>query len=126
MWGTEISYGTYSKAGVGVSPGASGNWQLSGFQFSGTGTFPLGSEFALIGKIGIARTKIKATAAIGAYSFSESATSTKAAFGIGAQYHFSKGVAIRTQYEDLGKFSDDNTTSTGNVRLLSAGAVIKF
>jgi hypothetical protein len=38
---------------------AAGDWQLSGLQVSGTGTFPLGDAFSLIGKLGIARTDLK-------------------------------------------------------------------
>lgn len=126
MWGAEVSYGSYGKASMGVATVpflgtiAAGDWQLSGLQVSGTGTFPLGNAFSLIGKLGIARTDIKLTAA------SVSATSTKLAYGIGAQYDFTKTVAVRAQYENLGTVGDVNTTGTAKVSLLSAGVVLKF
>lgn len=126
MWGLEVSYGDYGKANMGTAnvPGfgtiAAGDWKLSGLQVSGTGTFPLGNAFSLIGKVGIARTDLKLTA------MSLSSTTTKLAYGIGAQYDFTKSVAVRAQYENLGTVGDTNTTGTAKVSLLSAGVVLKF
>lgn len=132
MWGTEISYGDYGKATLGTVnnfPGVgtfTGDWKLSGLQVSGTGTFPLGNAFSLIGKLGIARTDLKLTGTGGGASVSLSATSTKLAYGIGAQYDFTKSIAVRAQYEGLGTVGDTNTTGTAKVSLLSAGIVFKF
>lgn len=126
MWGAEVSYGAYGKASLGNAniPGlgtiAAGDWQTTGIQISGTGTFPLGSSFSFTGKIGLARTDLKLTA------FSISSTSTNLAFGIGAQLDFSKSLAIRVQYEDLGTIGDANTTGTAKATLLSAGIVLRF
>jgi len=122
MWGAEVSYAAYGKESAGTLGPLSADWQLSGFQVSGIGTFPLGNDFALIGKLGIARTEIKLTGG----GTSLSATSTKLAYGIGAQYDFTKNVAVRAQYEDLGTVGDDNTTGTSKVTLFSAGVVFKF
>ena len=122
MWGAEVSYGAYGKASAGTGFGLSVDWQLSGLQVSGTGTFPLGDAFALIGKLGIARTDLKLSGG----GASVSATSTKLAYGIGAQYDFTKSIAARAQYENLGKVGDANTTGTSTVTLLSAGVVFKF
>lgn len=117
MWGTEVSYGDYSRSNLG---GATVKFETSGLQASGTGTFPLGHDFSVIGKAGIARTTLKVT------TTSLSATSTKLAFGIGAQYDFSKGLSARAQYELLGTVGDANTTGTTKVTLLSVGAVLRF
>lgn len=130
MWGAEVSYGDYGKGDLGSGTVSSfpvtENWKLSGFQFSGTGTFPLGDAFALIGKIGLARSDVTITAAALGNSASVSATSTKLAFGIGAEYSFTKSVAVRAQYENLGTVGDASTTGTAKVSLLSAGVVYKF
>jgi OOP family OmpA-OmpF porin len=122
MWGAEVSYAAYGKESAGTLGAVSVDWQLSGLQVSGTGTFPLGDAFSLIGKLGIARTEIKLTGG----GASVSATSTKVAYGIGAQYDFTKSVAVRAQYEGLGTVGDANTTGTSKVTLLSAGVVYKF
>jgi OOP family OmpA-OmpF porin len=122
MWGAEVSYGDYGKASAGTLGSLSVDWQLSGLEVSGTGTFPLGNAFSLIGKLGIAQTKIELTGG----GASVSATSTKLAYGIGAQYDFTKNISVRAQYEDLGTVGDENTTGTSKVTLLSAGIVLKF
>lgn len=122
MWGAEVSYGTYGKESLGVFFGVPLDWEASGLQVSGTGTFPLGDAFSLIGKLGIARTDLKFSG--GGASVSE--TSINLAFGIGAQYDFAKNIAIRAQYEDLGTVGNANTTGTAKITLLSAGVVVKF
>lgn len=122
MWGAEVSYAGYGKESAGTLGALSVDWQLSGLQVSGTGTFPLGNDFSLIGKLGLARTEIKLTGG----GASVSSTNTKFAYGIGAQYDFTKSVAVRAQYEDLGTVGDTNTTGTSKVTLLSAGVVLKF
>ena len=122
MWGAEVSYAGYGKESAGTLGPFSLDWQFSGIQVSGIGTFTLGNDFSLIGKLGIARTKIELSSG----GFSESATSTNLAYGIGAQYDFTESVAVRAQYEDLGTVGDANTTSTTKATLLSAGVVLKF
>ncbi|MDH4234534.1 MAG: porin family protein [Gallionella sp.] len=122
MWGAEISYGDYGKESAGTLLGVSVDWEARGWQISGTGTFPLGNAFSVIGKLGAARTELKLSGG----GTSESATSTKLAFGIGAQYDFTRNFGLRAQYEDLGKVGDDNTTGTSKITLLSAGLVYKF
>jgi OOP family OmpA-OmpF porin len=130
MWGAEVSYGDYGKANLGTGDilgvTASGDWRISGFQVSGTGTFPVSTAFSLIGKVGIARTDLKLTVAALGISVSESATTTNLAFGIGAQYDFTKNISVRAQYEDLGTVGNSNTTGTAKATLLSAGVVYKF
>jgi opacity protein-like surface antigen len=118
MWGMEVSYGGSHKA----SAGSSVDWQIYALQVSGTGTYPLSEKFSLIGKLGIARPDLKLTG--GGNSISE--TNTNLAFGIGAQYDFTKSVAIRVQYENLGTAGNADTTGTSKVVLLSAGIVLGF
>lgn len=122
-WGAEVGYGNYGKESAGTLGAASADWELSGIQISGTGTFPLTDAFSLIGKLGVASTKLKITGKGGMPS--PSATSTKLAYGIGAQYDVTKNFSIRGQYEDLGTVGDSNT-GTSKVTLLSAGVVFKF
>lgn len=122
MWGAEVSYAAYGKESAGTLGALSEDWQLSSFQVSGTGTFPLGNAFSLIGKLGIARTEIKLSGGVA----NVNATKTSLAYGIGAQYDFTKSVAVRAQYEGLGTVGDANTTGTTKVTLLSAGVVLKF
>lgn len=117
MWGTEVSYGTYGSAS---RSGIAGDWQTSGWQASGTGTFPVWKAISVIGKVGLARTDYKLTAS------SRSSTTTNLAIGVGAQYIFSKDISFRTQYEDLGTVGDANTTGTTRLTLFSAGVIFRF
>lgn len=115
MWGMEASYASYGKASLG---GASGDWETNGVQVSGIGTFPVADAFSVLGKVGIARIEHKVASA--------SSTRTNLAYGVGAQYDLSTGIAFRVQYERLGTIGDTNTTGQAKASLLSVGAVYRF
>lgn len=119
-WGAEVSYADYGKAGAGMLLGSSVDWQASGYQLSGIGTFPVKDAFALLAELGIARTELKLSG-----GFSATAASTKFAYGIGMQYDFNRNISARFLYEDLGIVGNINT-GTSRVTLLSAGVVYKF
>ncbi|MGB9094059.1 MAG: outer membrane beta-barrel protein [Gallionella sp.] len=130
MWGAELSYadaGTTSLgSGVILGTAVSGDYKVSSVQLAGTGTFPIGNAFSFIAKLGIASSDLKITASGGGVTVDQSATSTKLAYGVGAQYDLTRNVSVRAQYEDLGDVGDSNTTGTSKVTLLSAGLVYKF
>ena len=127
MWGAEISYGFSGKASLGnISAGMTGKWEASALQLAAIGTFPLGSGFALTGKVGIARTDLKLSAAGPGTSTSLTSTSIKPAFGIGARYDFTNTFGVRAQYEDLGKVGDANVTGSYKMTLISAGIIFKL
>jgi len=117
VMGMEVSYATYGKASLG---GARGDWETNGIQVSGIGTFPVGNAFSVLGKLGVARIEHK----VG--TTSATSTRTNLAYGIGAQYDFTKGIAFRAQYERLGTIGDANTTGQAKASLLSVGAVYRF
>ena len=123
MWGAEASYANYGKASIGSLGGLSGDWEATGLQISGTGTFPIADKFSIIGKLGIASTDLKVTTN---FAGDASETTTKLAYGIGAQYDFTENVSVRAQYEDFGTIGNDNTTGTTKFTLLSAGLALKF
>ena len=116
-WSAEVSYADYGNASTG---GPAGDWQASGLQASGIGTFPVWRDISVIGKVGLARTDYKLSAT------SRSSTTTNLAVGAGVQYEFRKDIAFRAQYEDLGTVGDANTTGTTKLTLLSAGVIFKF
>ncbi len=120
--GVEVNYGLLasSKASDGVT---SAEVKPTALQVAATGTFPIADAFSLIGKLGIART----SADFSATGFtSTSTTSTKLAYGIGAQYDLSKTIGVRAQYESLGEIADPNAVTTYKTSMISAGAVFKF
>jgi OOP family OmpA-OmpF porin len=114
-WSTEVSYATYGKASLG---GKYGDWETNGIQASGIATFPVAESFAVLGKLGVARIEHKAAGA--------TSTKTNLAYGIGGQFDFTKGIAIRVQYERLGDIGDTNTTGQAKASLLSIGALYRF
>jgi opacity protein-like surface antigen len=126
MWGAEVSYGATNKPSLGTGAGVtSSSWQANSLQVSATGTFPVADAFSVIGKVGIASTDLKTEASGAGGSASLSATSTKLAFGIGAQYDFTKNIGVRAQYEDLGTVGDAST-GTSKVTLFTAGVIYRF
>lgn len=122
MFGVEASYGAYDNASAGTVFGSSVDWQISGLQLSGIGTFPIADAFSLLLKLGIARTDIK----LSGVGVSVDSVSTNLAYGVGAQYDFTKNISARFQYENLGDVGDSNTTGVYKVALRSAGVVFKF
>ena len=112
MWGMEFSYATYGKANLG---GSHGDWKTSGVQASCIGTFPVSESFSVLGKVGVARIEHQVNGA--------TSTKTNPAWGIGAQYDFTRSIAFRAQYEQLGTIGDANTTGEAKVSLLSVGAL---
>ncbi len=128
-FGIEANYGILGKptmSGTVLGVAINGEAKLNTLQVAATGTYPVADAFSLIGKLGIARTTVDVTASGGGFSSSQSATSTKLAYGIGAQYDVSKTFGVRAQYENLGEVGDVNTTGTAKVSLISAGVVFKF
>jgi OmpA-OmpF porin, OOP family len=123
MWGAEASYANYGKSNLISSGGFSADWEATGLQISGTGTFPIGDKFSIIGKLGIASTDIRETSN---FAGNVNETTTKLAYGIGVQYDFTEKVSGRAQYEDMGTVGNDATTGASKVTLLSAGVVYKF
>ena len=120
-WGAEFSSANYNKTSIGV-PGRNLDWEASGMQLSGTGTFPMDNLVSIFGKLGVARTKLKLSVSCCGENM---ATSTKLAFGFGVRYELSRRIAMRAQYDNLGKIGD-NSTGMSRISLLSAGAVFKF
>ncbi len=127
-WGVEASYGNYGKikySGGGITATA----PASGFQFSVVGTLPFLNDsadaWALIGKLGVALTEGKISCPLCPYS--ASASNTTVAYGVGVRYKINKTVAVRAQYENLGKIKFDSTDPEKyKLTMLSFGAVFGF
>lgn len=127
--GAELSYGDYgSNKASGTVAGIpiAASLKASGFEAALVGLLPLSESFALTGKLGIANTKIKGQGVSGGFTVSASATSTTGSYGIGMRYDLSKSVALRAQYEDLGKVGDAATTGKSKLTLLTLGLTFGF
>lgn len=83
----------------------------------------------MTGKVGIATTFVSQSGTSGeaglVVSSTASATSTRLAYGVGAQYDVTRAFSVRAQYESLGNVGNDST-GTAKISLISAGVVKKF
>lgn len=110
-----VDFGNSNIAGV-------VNFSSDALQLSATGTLPLGDAFAVIGKLGVARTSVDASV----LGLTASDDSTDLTYGIGVRYNINKTMAIRAQYEDFGKVGNNATTGESKLTLLSIGMTFGF
>ena len=91
----------------------------SGWTLTGVGILPLGNQFSLLGKLGVAdiHDKAKITGALGA--FSASGSKTAATYGIAAKYDFTDAVSARLDLDsyDVGDSSSSARSSVWTVNL---------
>ena len=126
--GLEAGYGSYGETTY-SAPGITLSAAASGFQFSAVGSLPISDAFALTGKLGIALTKGKISGTGLTPGFSRKASTTTVAYGVGVRYIINKTVAVRAQYENLGKIKIDNTYLTdmkNQLMLFTVGVIYSF
>ena len=131
-FGVGASYGNYGTLKDSNTFSANNilhtKFKLSGYAIHVTGTPPLYDSFAMIGKLGVARTSVTGSATLSnpptAIPVIKEA-SKKASFGVGAQYSISEKVALRAQYDDFG-FVGGSNSAAKKITLLSAGVVFRF
>jgi OOP family OmpA-OmpF porin len=119
-WGVEAGYTDFGKSNYGYTTGAgTGNIEsdAKSFYLAGKGTFPVGQQLALTGKLGVAHNKndVKATGLAVAYNGDSSRNSLYAA--VGAEYAFTEKVSGVLEYEHYGKNDIDQGRRKGAVSL---------
>lgn len=128
--GLEVSYGDYGAAkatGPVLGTPVTASLAATGFQVSAVGSLPVSDAFAFTGKIGVANTTLKVSAAaLGLNIGLGSASTTTLAYGIGVRYNLTPTIAIRAQYEDLGKMSYPGGGGKTGLSLISAGVTFGF
>jgi len=130
MFGLELAYADYGAFKTSGSVSGSSldvSQKISGFRMSATASFPLSNSFAITGKLGIANTAVSVTGTVtpGPSIPGHTAGSTSLAYGAGVKYNINKTVALRAQYENLGKTGDE-TIGTDTLSLLSMGITYYF
>lgn len=128
-FGAEASYADYGKttsSGTVLGLAASGGGSATAFQLVGTGILPLGDQFALTAKAGLAAVSVDVNAVVAGIPLAASANNNNFVWGIGAQFDLTKSVGIRVNYEDLGTVGDNATTGTNKLSNISAGVIFKF
>lgn len=109
-WGAEAGYVDFGKASL--SGPASGDVGITAFTFAGTGTLPLGQNFSLVGKLGLAMWDTNGSASSGD-------NGTDLYYGVGARYDFNKNLGLVADYEVV-------DTENDSVNMISLGVRYKF
>jgi OOP family OmpA-OmpF porin len=142
IFGAELMYADMGKANATAS-GAGGSatlsYKASSFALAGTARFQLGSAFTIMGRLGGAQNTAKlsldstsgaAGALLASLGITPGSSSDKSKtdvyFGIGAQYDFNKNLGVRLDYDNFGKFGNEDDTGRAKVDMLSINAVWRF
>ena len=120
-WGLEGQYSDLGRRGYTVTTAGVvtnvGSARASQYSLAGTGTLPLGQSFGLIGKLGVSANRA-------GYPGSNNKTSVMA--GVGVSYSITPQLAVRLEYEDFGKFSDNNGFGGGSIRATNTSVSLKY
>jgi OOP family OmpA-OmpF porin len=140
-WAIEGGYVDFGKAkymyaGTGALAGLTGQADIknSAWFIAGKGTIAINEQFGLFGKLGISSNKSKlsgttnnaAVNAAAGFPMTASKTRTDLVYGVGAEYSVTKQVALRFEFEDFGKFGNDNDTGRTKASMWSLGLGYKF
>ncbi|HEX7043747.1 MAG TPA: outer membrane beta-barrel protein [Burkholderiales bacterium] len=101
---------------------ATGSWEATGINVSALGTWPLGSEFSLLGKVGANRWD--AERRLGATSGDD--TGTDILYGVGLQYDFTDQIGGRFEWERFANVGEPGVTGESDLDLLSVSVAYKF
>ena len=107
-WGAELAYndlGRYRNANI-------ESWTLAG-----VGTLPLGAQWSLLGKLGLAANRTR---------FAGTTNYKDLLVGVGVGYSFSKQFGLRLEYEDFGKLSNQGGGNNSRGSNLSLSARYAF
>lgn len=121
-FGAEVGYLNFGKAKASLS-GANLDIKIDGFYAAAAFRAPLGQDFGLTARLGVASLKTKLTATMGSFTGSDDETHTDAYFGIAADYAVTKNLKIELS-ADFSKAKYD--TEKASVRTINAGIRYDF
>lgn len=122
-FGLEAGYVNFGK-GSAADATLSATIKPAALTLGGVFALPLGNEWGMNFRLGVARVKTKVDAALGAlHGPTESETRTKPYAGIGLTYALSQAVKLELAVDSTqGQFAGDK----GSLRLITAGATFAF
>lgn len=109
---------TYSGEFFG-SPVTGGKVEVSGFNISALGNYPVSEQFSVFGKIGLFIWDAEASDITGGAPFSTKEDGTDISFGLGVGYNFTRNLGIRAEWERF-------EASEADANLISIGLLWRF
>jgi OOP family OmpA-OmpF porin len=131
----EAGYVDLGRANVQYTvPGLTGQADLKvtdhAWTVAGVGTFPVGYNISLLGKLGVALhyTKTSANVSVPGASAGASESDHRAGFlwGLGAAYDFNPNIGVRVEYENFGTAGESENTGRMSTSLVSGSAIVRF
>lgn len=119
-WGAEIGYADLGRPGFSYTSGGlpgSAEAKESAWYLAAKGNWPVNQRFNLFGKLGGTRNRLEVNGA--------DAAKTDWLLGVGAEYSVSKQVGVRLEYEDFGRFGDDNGVGQSRATAWTLGVTFK-
>lgn len=116
-WAVEAGYTDFGKRSYNYTQGGAAggiNTDAHSYYVAGKGTWPVARDFALFGKLGVARNhnEVTTTGIATAYG-SENKTALYAS--VGGEYAINKNVKVSLEYENYGKSDIDTGRKAGAV-----------
>ena len=122
-FGVEAAYvdlGEVSYSGTfGGAPVTGGTVEVSGFNISALGSFPVTEQFSVFGKIGLFLWDAEANDTTGGLPFSASEDGTDVSFGVGVGWQFTRNLGLRAEWEMF-------KTNEADATLISVGVLWRF
>lgn len=128
---TDLGSPKYKVMGIGGLSGAAQAKAAESAWFAATkGSLPINQQFDLFAKLGLTRNHLKdsASGVIGGIDVADTATKnrTGALVGVGAEYLPAKNIGVRIEYENYGRFGNQNDTGRTSAEVWSVGVAYKF
>ena len=141
-FGAEVMYARLGEASAGYSVGAAGSarvdYEASSWALAATARYPF-RAFSLLGRLGAAKNEAELTvgsvggplgaaltaAGLGAGT-SASKTRSSLYWGLGAQFDVARNFSVRLDYDNFGKFGNEDDTGRAKADLWTVNAVVRF
>ena len=118
--GAYVDLGELSYSGsFGGAPVTGGKVEVTGFNISAIGAFPVNEQFSIFGKLGLFIWDAEANDTTGGQPFSATDDGTDLSFGVGVSYNFTRNLGVRAEWE-MFKASDADAS------LISVGLLWRF
>jgi OOP family OmpA-OmpF porin len=111
----EVSYsGSFFGA-----PVTGGKIEVTGFNISAIGAYPVSEQFSVFGKIGLFIWEAEASDTTGGVPFSDKEDGTDLSFGVGVSYNFTRNLGVRAEWERF-------ESSDADASLITIGLLWRF